>query len=191
MECFDVIFQSLKNTSGWDFNPDQTQLLQEAVTLYSDDLLPGCGYVWCLMERERLQQEFVRLLHKGMEQAEVAGQFEIGLEYGNRCLRMDRACEATYRRMMRLFYAAGDRTRAIRQYQACLQILTEEFQVKPESLTKALFQHIQSGKPLPPPGSNSPLGRTGEFPIPAGMGLTSSANSISITHHPSVPKIDQ
>ncbi len=55
----------------------------------------------------------------------------------------NRARESTHRRLMRLYYRAGDRTAALRQYDHCVAALNEELGVKPSRLTVEVYNQIR------------------------------------------------
>ncbi|NIN69138.1 MAG: hypothetical protein GTO63_31510, partial [Anaerolineae bacterium] len=80
----------------------------------------------CLYERERLQNMYLAILDKLVSYSEVQGAYEAGLGYGSRILSYDGARERTHRRLMRLYYLAGDRTAALRQYDSCVEALRRE-----------------------------------------------------------------
>ena len=69
---------------------------------------------------------------------------EMGMICGMEILRYDRAQERTHRRLMRLYYTTGNRTAALRQYQACVNALDEELGVGPAQSTQRLYQQICS-----------------------------------------------
>ncbi len=122
----------------------QAQQLTAAVQLYQGDLLEGCYQDWCLLERERLQHMLLALLDKLLDYNEMQGVYETALTYGERILRYDRAREQTHRKLMRLYCLAGDRTGALRQYEACVAALATELAVKPAKQTEALYQAIKA-----------------------------------------------
>lgn len=76
--------------------------MKEAIDLYRADLLEGRYQDWCLIERERFQNLYLMMLGKLISHCEEEKEYEAGLEYGERILKMDRAHERTYRKMMRL-----------------------------------------------------------------------------------------
>jgi DNA-binding SARP family transcriptional activator len=126
------------------FSDSQAQILKAAVELYRADLLEGCYQDWCLFERERLQNLYLLILDKLMGYFEDQQQYEAGLEFGERILRVDRAHERTYLRMMRLHHLAGDRAGALRLYQRCLTSLKEELDVGPSRSTTQLAEQIRA-----------------------------------------------
>jgi DNA-binding SARP family transcriptional activator len=139
---FDQTYTKTRGVTGRDLTNQQLQLLRTAIELYQGDLLEGWYQDWCIYERERLQNAYLSMLDKLMAFCEAHHEFEAGLDYGVTILRYDRACERTHRQLMRLYYLAGDRTAALRQYQRCIQALQEELDVQPAAQTTALYQQV-------------------------------------------------
>ncbi len=144
---FEQAFALVQNISGRDLDAERVQSLKSAVDLYQGDLLEGWYQDWCLYERERLQRMYLIMLDKLMDYSEANHDYETGLVYGSFVLRYDRARERTHRRLMRLYYLAGDRTAALRQYIQCVAALKEELGVKPARSTEELYQQIRMSQP--------------------------------------------
>jgi DNA-binding SARP family transcriptional activator len=123
--------------------------LRAAASLYRGDLLQNSYASWCLVERERFRAMYLAILDKLMVNAELAGNIDEGLWYGEQVLRHDRASERTHRRLMVLRYLAGDRTGAMRQYESCARALADELDVSPGPSTRELDGLIRRGQPLP------------------------------------------
>ena len=124
--------------------------MREAVDLYRADLLEGWYQDWCLIERERLQNLHLVMLGKLMGHCEEQKEYEEGLEFGERILRLDRAHERTYQKMMRLQQLAGDRAGSLRTYQRCVTALREEIGVDPSETTFSLLEQIRANGPTAP-----------------------------------------
>ena len=60
----------------------------------------------------------------------LCGEYEAGQNYGSIILGFDRARESTHRHLMQLYYLAGDRTGALRQYERCARALDAELGVR-------------------------------------------------------------
>lgn len=133
-----------QDTQGRDLDIDRARNLQGAVQLYKGDLLENWYQDWCLYERERLQNIYLAILDKLTSYCEAHEEFETGIVYGTRILFFDRASEHTHRQLMRLQYLAGNRTRALRQYERCIVALDEELSVKPAKSTIALYDQIRA-----------------------------------------------
>jgi DNA-binding SARP family transcriptional activator len=143
---FEQSYSVAQGSRGQSFEPATAERVTRAVDLYRGDLLEGCYDDWCLVERERLQNMYLMMLDKLMAYSEAAGNFDAGIGYGARILSCDRAREHTHRRLMRIYYLAGDRTSALRQYDRCVAALTEELGVKPARKTSQLFEQIRSDR---------------------------------------------
>lgn len=139
---FEGAFADAQGIPGQQLSETVAAQLDRAAALYRGDLLEGWYSDWCLYERERLQNMWLAMLDKLMSYCEVTVQYEAGIAYGTRVLRIDRARERTHRQLMRLAYLAGDRTGALRQYERCIQALEEELNVQPGRLTEELHQQI-------------------------------------------------
>lgn len=129
---------------GHELTADSAQSLHNAVQLYQGDLLEGFYQDWCLYERERLQNIYLAALDHLICYCETNQSYQQALTYATEVLRFDPACERTHRHLMRLYFAIGDRTAALRQYQRCLVALKTELGVRPSAQTMTLFEHIQT-----------------------------------------------
>jgi DNA-binding SARP family transcriptional activator len=154
-------YGKVRNRLGRELAENEIQEVEGATALYRGDLLEGWYQDWCLYERERLQYLYLALLDKLMDYCETHKLYEHGLTYGEKILRYDRARERTHRRLMRLFYFAGDRTAALRQYDKCVEALREEMEVEPAKRTSQLRLMIQNDQlreaPSQPSVENQPL----------------------------------
>lgn len=137
-------FRPVQGKPGHELSDDVARRMADAVELYSGGLLEGWYQEWCVFERERLENIYLAILNKLMSFHEARGSHEIGIIYGHRILKMDRAHERTHWAMMRLYYLAGDRTSALRQYARCVTALNEELGVSPAKMTQALCEQIRS-----------------------------------------------
>lgn len=139
---FEQAYLLTRDVDGASLTSLQVQTLQNAVQLYTGDLLEGWYQEWCLFERERLQNIYLLMLDKLMKYAESKAMFETGIHYGMQALRCDGAREITYRRLMRMCSLAGNRTGALRYYNRCVESLRAELEVEPTRKTRTLWQEI-------------------------------------------------
>jgi DNA-binding SARP family transcriptional activator/predicted ATPase len=116
--------------------------LTDASALYRGDLLPGCYDDWITGERERLRQAYQHTLDRLIAQAERQGRFDQAIVYAQRLLRHDPLHETTYRHLMRLQLASGDRSGALRTYHACATMLRDELGVEPAPETRTLYAQL-------------------------------------------------
>ncbi len=164
------------NKHARELNEEDFLSLQQAVDLYQGDLLEGWYQEWCISERERFQAIYLLLLNKLVQYCEIHRKCEIGLVFGEKLLRHDRAYERAHRQMMRLYFLAGDRTGALRQYQRCAVALKEELDVEPSERTVLLYEQIKTehfhrskypagkvGRKISDPAVEEPASRLDEF----------------------------
>lgn len=160
---FEQAYAPITTVSGEHLGDSEFQSLQHAARLYQGDLLEGWYQDWCLYERERLQDLYLMLLGKLIACCEWRGQLDEGISYATALLRYDPAHELTHARLMRLYYLAGDRTSALRQYKHCVEALDKELNVSPSERTVALYEQIRSDLSL----GASQDAATGQLPASA------------------------
>lgn len=148
---FEAAYRLAQGVRGRELNDTTADALKQATALYRGDLLEGWYHEWCLFERERLQNEYLLMLDKLMGYCEAHREFEQGLVYGDLILRLDRASERTHQRLMRLYYSAGNRARALRQYTQCVAALDQELSVKPGEITNELYAQMCADRWEPTP----------------------------------------
>jgi DNA-binding SARP family transcriptional activator len=153
---FEQAVAMTRGRQGKELSLAEAQSLRAAVQLYRGDLLENWYQDWCLLERERLQNMYLASLDKLMDYCEAQPAYEDGIAFGEQILRSDRARERTYRRLMRLYYLAGDRTGALRQYEHCAAALNQELGVRPAGRTIALYMLIRTDQGLVAPPLSAP-----------------------------------
>jgi DNA-binding SARP family transcriptional activator len=139
---------------------------QQAVQLYRGHLLDGFSAEaptfeqWCAAERERLRAIAINALAELLTHQEERGTHERALETATRLLSLDPVREETQRALMRLYLRKGRVVDAIKQYQACRQVLARELGVQPAPETERLYREIlnqrraaRPAEPLPAEGA--------------------------------------
>ena len=149
VETFEHALEHTRTSASHPFTASDAAEADAAVSLYRGDLLEGFDFEWCIVEREFLRSGYLTLLDRLMIHSERTGEYALGIEYGERILRVDRAREYSHRRMMYLHALLGNRTGALRQFQRCVSALDEELDVAPAKSTVMLHQLIRSGAELP------------------------------------------
>lgn len=144
------VCSSVQDIPGRELLDHTAKTVQEVLDLYRGDLLEGCYQDWCILERERFRQMYLTLIEKQMSYCEVHGKYQAGADYGIRALHWEVAHERIHRRLMRLYYLAGDRTAALRQYDRCVAVLHQELGVAPSPRTVMLCEEIRSSHLLAP-----------------------------------------
>lgn len=116
-------------------NSDELSELETALRLYRGDLLEGQYEDWCQSERERLRVLYLDTLECMTRRYAAQGELQQALNCGRRILERDPLREHIHREVMALYYLAGDRPRALRQFRHCRQTLKEELGVAPMQST--------------------------------------------------------
>ena len=116
--------------------------LTVAINLYRGEFLSGCYDDWILVERERLHQRALTALEQLMLQLEEQRDYATAIHYGKQLLILDPVHELTYRHLMRVHAANGDRAAALRVYRNCVNILQRELGVQPNTDTQESYQRL-------------------------------------------------
>lgn len=142
-----------QNIAGPQLDDAGRLQLETAVHLYRGDLLEGWYQDWCLLERERLQNDYLDTLEKLVCAYEAHRDSERGLAHAHRMLAIDPAREQVHRHIMQLHLLAGNRTGALRAFHGCEKVLLQEFGVQPSRQTCALYDAIRAERADPSPGA--------------------------------------
>ena len=120
----------------------QRAALERAISVYGGDLLPSCYDDWVLEERERLRHRYTASLEALVDLLSDQGDYAGAIRQAQRLLRHDPVIESTYRRLMRLYAAAGNRALALRTYHTCATTLQQELEVEPDAVTRHLYRQL-------------------------------------------------
>jgi DNA-binding SARP family transcriptional activator len=121
---------------------DDAAALQDALSLYTADLLEGFFDPWAIRERERLRDLYINGMAHLMRYHRQQRAFEESLDCCQRILQHDPLREEFHREMMRLYLENGQRALAARQYESCRELLASELGIPPMPETQALYTQI-------------------------------------------------
>jgi DNA-binding SARP family transcriptional activator len=132
---------------------DEPTLWQTAVDQYRGDFLtdfvvrdaPDFEH-W--VERQRLQyrQRLMRVGDRLLEHYQITKQYQAGQDVAQRLLEVEPLREATYRHLMRLLAAEGQRQAALDQFEIGRSLLWQEVGVEPTEETAVLAEQIRQGR---------------------------------------------
>lgn len=130
--------------------------LQRAVQLYQGDFLEGLGLEectafeeWLFMQRERLRVLLLEAYQDLGDYAESTGDLAAARSYCEKQLELEPLRETTYRQLMRLLAAQGDRSGALAVFERCRKWLRQELGLDPEPETLDLhYQLLHSARPV-------------------------------------------
>jgi len=117
-------------------------LLQEALELYRGDYLDDTDAEWCLLDRERLRERFLKGTETLATLYHDLGKLQEAIELYHQVLERDQYRESAYRGLMLCYYRLGDRASAVQQYQICTDVLRTELGLTPSPETAKLFLKI-------------------------------------------------
>src|SRR6185437_12330413 len=143
LQAFEDAWALCRDRSGRGLTDGQAEVIEEAVALYRGDLMEAWYQDWCIYERDRLQLSYLAMLERLMDHCRWRGWLVRGVAYGQLILRRDPAREFTHRQLMRLYYHAGDRTSALRQYDRCKLAVAREFSLAPSAETVSLYEQLR------------------------------------------------
>jgi TolB-like protein/Flp pilus assembly protein TadD len=125
--------------------------LAEAIEIYRGPFLYGekspspAFEEWLSARRSEFLDEALDALLKLARADAAADRHDIALARARRALALDPLREDFHRQAMRSLAAMGQRSNALRQYEAARQTLAEELDVAPERETEALRDEIARG----------------------------------------------
>ncbi len=129
------------------------EALAKAAELYQGDLLEGVDVrdaafdEWLRTQRERLKERAVEALSHLVDRQNG----DDAIATARRLLALDSLNEATHRTLMHLYAEAGDRRMALKQYEACREVLKTELGIAPEANTERLLEDIRANAMTPAP----------------------------------------
>ena len=127
------------------------QTLNRAVHLYRGHFLSGFYLKdstvfddWQFFEQEVLKREYAAALRHLIKIHQTREEWEAAIEMCHRLVALDAFDESAQRQLMCLFTLAGQRTKALQQYQRFKSILLEELCEEPDVETEQLYNQIRS-----------------------------------------------
>jgi predicted ATPase/DNA-binding SARP family transcriptional activator len=133
----------LQNAARTEVGTKRLGLLQLAVSLYRDELLPGSYEAWIGSAQARLSERFTEALQELSLAYEQAGEIESALTTIERAVQTDPYREAAHRTKMRLQAALG-RPDAVREsYRVLEQLFRQELGASLSATTRELAERLQ------------------------------------------------
>ncbi|NNJ09516.1 AAA family ATPase [Chloroflexales bacterium ZM16-3] len=145
--------------------------LDQAVSLYGGDLMPGCYDEWLVPERERLRALWLQALARLTRLLAVQGDHDGALYYAQNLAQADPLDEAAAITLIRLLAARHDRAGALRAYQTLSDTLSRELGVEPGATARRLYAALLRAENTPPalptipqkPTASTLIGRRSEW----------------------------
>jgi two-component SAPR family response regulator len=115
---------------------------QAALKYYQGPYLPEGDDTWILSERQKIYNIYVNALLKLTIIYLEGKEYDQALILCQRILGEDPCMEDAHRLAMRIYAAMGNRAAIARQYEYCRQVLSEELNATPSSITQSLFETL-------------------------------------------------
>ncbi len=135
--------------------------LADAVNLYQGDFLAGFTLPdapdfddWQFFQADSLRQEMAAVLETLVQGYKDLADYETAVTYARRWVNFDPLHELAQRELMQLYGLTGQQAAALRQYETCVRMLSDEFGLPPEPETTAIYEaikHNRSDKPTAAP----------------------------------------
>lgn len=149
-ETLAIDMQAFEQAATVAFNSNQSVHFEQALQLYTGELLPDDLYDdWTIRKREQLRETFHDLLAKLSELYEDEGNYTRAIELAKQLIAADAANEVAHRRLMKLYAQSGNKHQALRQYRECVESLRRELDVGPDQATVELHDQITAGAIVP------------------------------------------
>lgn len=125
-------------------------LLGDAVKLYRNHFLTGFSLrdalnfnEWAFAESENLRRQLGDALMMLSDSYCELDQAAEAIPYARRLITLDPLDETAHRLLMEVYLQAGQHSAALKQYQACEQILRKELNLDPQPETRAIYKRIR------------------------------------------------
>ncbi|HUE75492.1 MAG TPA: BTAD domain-containing putative transcriptional regulator [Chloroflexota bacterium] len=115
---------------------------EAAASMYAEYMEDEPYLDWCIAERERLREVCICLLGRLADTYAGQGRLADAIQACQRSLLIDNVREETHRQLIAFLYQDGRRDQAIRQYEACRQILSQALDIEPDIETRDLYMSI-------------------------------------------------
>lgn len=130
------------------------ETLQAAVDAYRGDFLDGFSLGdspefdnWASFQREHWHHQIATVFDRLSQEYATGGNLDSAVDSARRWVGIDSFNEFAYQRLIQLHFAAGDRTNALKAYEACRAMLAAEFDAEPAPETEALVARVRSEEP--------------------------------------------
>lgn len=147
-DAVDVLkFQWLLEDSERHDEADRLQLLQEAESLYSGDLLEEYEEEWCEEARRHLRTQYVYVLRKLSAIHKNQAEYARAAQFTRKLVAIEPLDEEGHKELMLLYHLSGDRNTALKQYETLQKNLREELGIEPNQATTQLWEYIRTTAP--------------------------------------------
>jgi len=114
---------------------------EEAIQLYHGDFLPEADNAWAFEWREKLSQLRSDTLLQLASHFRAKAEYGKAIEFAQDLIKHDPSNETAHQHIMVCYEALGDRSAALKQYDACIESLNEAG-IESSQMTEAIHQRL-------------------------------------------------
>lgn len=136
--------------------PLRIPLLLESINLYRNHFMTGFSLKdapnfneWMIAKADDLRCQLAGALISLSEDYCTLEQAERAIPYARRLITLDPFNESAQRRLMKVYWQAGQHSAALKQYQSFEGLLRKELNLDPQPETYALYKQIRKGEVKP------------------------------------------
>ncbi|HEY7203526.1 MAG TPA: AAA family ATPase [Methylomirabilota bacterium] len=137
---------------------------------------------WLMAERRALAERATQALARLIDRHVEAGAMDQAIQAGLDLVALDPLSEPAHCTVMRLHAALGQRGAALRQYQACADLLRRELGVEPDATTQRLYREILRHEVIPDSVSDRSAPAPAASPARASAPLAGRAGELGRLH---------
>jgi predicted ATPase/DNA-binding SARP family transcriptional activator len=130
--------------------------------LYGGELLAGFDHEWIIPEREQLRALYVTVLLRVAQTVRSESDYRRAARFAERVLQVEPSNERAYQHLIFCCTMLGDRSTALRHYEACCRALADDLGVEPTEATTQLHRWAQQSSYAQPHEA-----RSTNLPVPA------------------------
>ena len=119
------------------------RLLEDAIQICREPLLPAHLEEWVHSERDRLAEERFRAMRQLAAALRARGRIDEGIQVAVDLVRENRLSEESYELLMRLYGDSGQTSAALRCYASLEKMLREDLDVEPGRAVRELVASIR------------------------------------------------
>jgi DNA-binding SARP family transcriptional activator len=123
--------------------PERARHMQEAVSVYQGELLPGFYLEDIVQAQERASQLYERALRELLIACEQMGEWEQAAELARQAIEHNPLLEEAHLVLMRCYAAFGHPSNVLRQYQELERVLKEELDETPSEEMRCLMETLR------------------------------------------------
>jgi DNA-binding SARP family transcriptional activator len=154
---FDVAVAQAEQAERIRSQANARRALEQAVSLYRGDILPGYDEEWILPFRASLYHQYLAALRRLIATLEEERDYARALQFAQRLLQHEPLHEATYLTVMRLHALLGDRAAALQMFHGCAAVLARELSVEPGPQIRGAYERLtRASAPPPRPVTDAP-----------------------------------